>query len=396
MSFKPRARKTVHVQRMVRRLIVFLVSSFSVIDSSSHLAVFAGPHMGAASGTQTDKAGAKINQIVEKLKSPKSIIKLEAIAKIQALPPSAVAPTARETLISLLAQDKDRDVRAAAAEALGAFAADDSVMKALLRAMDSDPDATTRWRAANAIPAGKKYLPYLLKGMESKDPGLRVRMVDKFRLEPVDDPDAVMAIMDLLRDSDASVRGSAAEALAIYGPKARMTEPALMHCLLNEPSQLSRNFEIRALSRVGSIRQSDLPGLRAALDQNRNSAFRMDCVRTMAWLGPKASPAIDQILDYMNRNRDPKFLAVASDTLASIGPSAHRSVPILVRELTDPRKDTFKCHYAAALGAVASKNDTAAVEALETALTNGDSETRKAAAKSLEKLQIKPTRRRSY
>lgn len=396
MIFKPQARKPVHLQRMVRGLIVFLVSSFSVIDSSSHLAVFADQHAGSASGAQTEKASAKINQTTDELKSPKSTIKLEAIEKIQGLPPSRVTPTARETLVSLLTQDKDRDVRAAAAEALGAFAADDSVMKALLHAMDSDPDATTRWRAANAIPAGKKYLPYLLKGMESKDPGLRVRMVDKFRLEPVDDPDAVMAIMDLLRDSDASVRGSAAEALATYGPKARMTEPALMRCLLNEPSQLSRNFEIRALARVGSIRQSDLPGLRAVLDQNRNSSFRIECIRAMAWLGPKASPAIDQILEYMNRNRDPKFLAVASDTLASIGQSAHRSVPILVRELTDPRKDTFKSHYAAALGAVASKNDTAAVEALQTALNNGDSDTRKAAAQSLEKMQVKPTRRGSH
>jgi HEAT repeat protein len=386
----------VHSQKVARGLIVLLLSSGALFVDSANPQTCARADQRAATdsgaGANQKKLSPEIAELLEKLKSTESKDKIGALKTLQAVPPSLVPIAVQKMLTGLLLHDKDRAVRAEAAESLGAFASDETIAAALLHAMDTDADPSTRWTAANAIPPGKKYLPEILKGMENKDPELRVRMVDKFRVAPVEDPDAVMALMDLLHDPDASVRGSVAQALAKYGAKARMTEPALMKAMLTERTHLTRVFEIRALARIGNIRLSDLRPLQLALDQERDSAFKIDCIRAIACLGPKAAPAVNQILHYMSKIRDPKFCAPCADSFALIGHNANPAIPRLAAILTDKRRDPNRDHYAAALGAIATRDDKIAIEALQAALSDPDPFTRKAAAQSLEKLHVKPNK----
>jgi HEAT repeat protein len=120
------------------------------------------------------------------------------------------------TLLALLEQDSDRDVRAACARSLGRLGATEAV-SALVAALVERrvPDSV----AAQALLAiGPAAVPELLALLESEDTHVRAHAVELVGL--LGDASHAVEVIRSLRDTSAEVRGRAARALGRLGASA--------------------------------------------------------------------------------------------------------------------------------------------------------------------------------
>ena len=331
---------------------------------------------------------AEVPNLIAKIQKGQSQEKTEAMFRLRGVRPTNAKLPAVHAVVELLKHDPDANVRSSAAEELGLLPITRESADVLFQASES-ADENVRLRAANSAPGAKEYSQQLLKMLKSTDSEVRVRAADKFLLDPVDDPAIVLALVNLLADEDRSVRASAAQAIARYGPKAGVAEPALMARVRVERDKLTLSFVMRALAAVGNLKPSDLPLLQIVLRKEHEYGIRLSCAKSIAKLGPQAAPATDDLIAVIRFARDTILQGACADALAAIGPAANRATPYLVAALQSPKHNDFRCDYAAALGTVATSNDKAAIDALQNALHNEDPAVQTAARLSLQKLGIK-------
>ena len=217
--------------------------------------------------------------------------------------------------LSLLLRDPDAAVRAAATWAVGALAAPDQAIPALLDEI-RDPDAHGRAGAAWAL--GRF--------------GPRAHA-------------ARSALAGALDDADDDVRWRAGVALARVGPDGPLV-PRLIE-MLAAPGARARAPAAEALGRMGPAAAPAVPALVGALDDPREDV-RWHAVWALGRIGPPAGPAVPALAA---RLADPGLRWRIADALGSIGPAAAAAVPALQAALDD-ESESVRWRVAQALGGI--------------------------------------------
>jgi len=184
--------------------------------------------------------------------------------------------------------DSDRNVRRAAAAALGAIG-DPHAVPALIKAL-GDRDLYVRRAAAGALGAigDPQAVPALIQALG--DSYSDVRRVAAGALGELGDPKAVPALIKALGDWDPYVRRAAAEALGKLGdPKA---VPALIKAL-GDSSEDVRRAAAAALVKIGT---PAVPALIKALGDSDRDVRRAVAEALGAISDPQAVPALIQAL----------------------------------------------------------------------------------------------------
>jgi len=198
-------------------------------------------------------------------------------------------------------------------------------------------------------------------------------------------PDSVPALIELMRThGDKLTRANAATALGDMGKEARAAVPAMIEAL-HEPEDLVRLVVARAVGKMYvADRQlgSAFEALAESATNDRSDKVRISAVRTLASLGPEATPTLIRVL---KTDRDWLARTGAAGGLGDFGRENRETVRALAEALFDPQVPV-RIAAAQALGRI-QVNDRKAVEAFEQALNDDDGYVRKTAREALDKIR---------
>jgi len=241
---------------------------------------------------------------------------------------SAAAPE----LIAAL-NDRDPEIRAASAWALGVLgAAAEPSVPGLAHAL-RDEQEPVRTAAANALGSlgarSRSAASALFAALD--DPWANVRAAAARALASLElTAESVPSLAKALGSPDAYVRAFAAWSLGNLGPAAREAVPALVEAL--GPDNTA-NVVAAALARIGPAASEAVPALVADL-RGPDSGRRWRAARTLGRIGPPAESAVTELVAAL---RDPNeaVRAHAARALGRIGPGAKPAAADLQRATGD-------------------------------------------------------------
>lgn len=333
---------------------------------------------------------------------------LARIAKdVKADPGKAVAALGKAL------KDRDRNVRIAAANALGSLGAKARpAVPALIEAL-RDPNGYVRAWVAEALVRTKappeQVIPPLVQALAT--PNYAGRIGNALAgLGPV----VVAPLEKALASDDPHLRQGAASALADLGPKAKEAVPELAELVRRDPAPAVRKEAASALGRIGREAASATPALTEALQSKELEVRRAAAqalsrvarpeqldvallrktlqdedweIRWFALKGLRGSelkaeqlkPVLVQAL------KDPAGRVVyeAAQGLSALGPDAHDAIPAIVEALHGTGYVAPMLHLRPALAGVLGRMGRPAVAPLTKALHAENSQVQGAAASAL-------------
>jgi HEAT repeat protein len=259
---------------------------------------------------------------------------------------------------------------------------------ALMELVQTETDEVVRKTGLDALahlagPDHQKYAASLLKLLEDSDP--EVARGAALVLGRIGGPSAAPAVRVLrkaLQDDDKQVQGLAAAALANLGPEAapaaldlanaldhstdtevrrnaavalghmrkgaRPGVPALGRALKADVPEEVRRLASEALAHIGyPTNEPALPAIVNAIENDKDQLVRQRCVWSLFALDDVKKGGVDQVLEKVLRETDPKSLLVRYDAARAmankLGPEApDRTVDVLMHMLENRDLHVFK------------------------------------------------------
>ncbi len=236
-----------------------------------------------------------------------------------------------------LLDDRDEEVRAHAAGALGALgphAATHAPRIAELLADRQDGVRSSATLALGALgPHAATALPRIVELLEDPDEDVRSSAADALGALGPHAATALPRIVELLEDPDKDVRSSAAGALGALGPHAATALPRIVE-LLEDPDEDVRSNAADALGALGLYAAHHAPSI-ANLLRDDHAIARWSAARALGALGPPAdtyAPVIAELLT------DPNTVvrSNAAGALGTFGQLAATYAPSIAKLLSDP------------------------------------------------------------
>jgi HEAT repeat protein len=213
---------------------------------------------------------------------------------------------------------------------------------------------------ASAAWAEKESVATLIDGLKSADEPARVQAIDELGARRAAAAEAVQPLSEMLNDGSAKVRAHAASALGQIGAAAKPAVPALVE-LLKDPDATVRRQAVKAVMSIRPGPQVMVP-LCIKLMEDSDPGVRMRILNAISDAGPQAVPGLIAALD----NERAAYWACL--VLRDMGPAAKDAVPALAAKLEDRQPDVRReaiLALAAMEGAAAG-----AVEPIAAALGN--------------------------
>ncbi len=204
-----------------------------------------------------------------------------------------------------------------------------------------------------ALTADAADVSELIKQLKDKDPDVRRQAASALAEAGADAKPAVNVLILSLRDSDVFVRRFSAQALGNIGPDAAAAMQPLRAVLMN-PRE-SKEVQEAAAAALGKLGKGGIETLVATLrDPNKEPEVRRRAVESLAQMGPDAHKAVGPLVDALN---------------GKVAGGKKKAAPSANAKDADIRTD-----LCTALGEIASAKDEAAVKALE--MITGDKKNR--------------------
>jgi HEAT repeat protein len=241
-------------------------------------------------------------------------------------------------------KDANPSLKLTAATALGKIGSPAVVAYANLQELAKDDTIPEIKKAASTamrqIGAPKKsdVQTILIPALSNNNPNYRASAIVCLWMLYRDARSAVGPLSKALSDPDATVRGTAAFALAAIGPEAVEAVPALIKALQSQGDETLRFRAAYALGEIGPKAKEAIEPLKAALD-DKKPAVRLHAAQALWSIDPKAEelvPALTRLLD--DKELDTNLLVAAVETLSKMGSHSPADAKLLdlVRTKTIP------------------------------------------------------------
>jgi hypothetical protein len=189
-----------------------------------------------------------------------------------------------------------------------------------------------------------------------------------------------------LRSGNPDTRREALEKVRHMQPVPGKTLPALIE-LLDDPYEVIRFYSADAIERVVPPATLAVPALMRAYGRNANEDVRTMILAAFGGIGASASAAVPLLVTAINSGTKKERL-FASQAVARIGPAAEKAIPVLVSVLLDEASDLrLRVNAAGALGFIATRAHGDAMQALQSAADDRNSEVCENAQESLRRLR---------
>lgn len=280
-----------------------------------------------------------------------------------------VGPAARLGVPGLLKLLSDHDplVRRVAGEALNKIGPPEAADVQLLVTTLEQGDPVGKLYAADSFgkmgPEARIAVPTLLPLLKSDDASLRsaaARSLGRMGTEVKDQ--VVPALTQALNDSQPSVRGAAAEGLALLAAR----DAIVLTNLLKQKDVEVRVQGALGLALLGKDAKGAVPDLIEAA-KSSDGALRKAAFEALGGIGPDAKGAANVFIDGL-KDGDKDIRLTAIRCVALLGPEARNAVPALVDCMRDP---TYQKDALAAIGRI-GPNAKAAAQPLADLLKDSD------------------------
>jgi HEAT repeat protein len=256
-------------------------------------------------------AKSAVPALLEASRAPGALVRVAAAESLVRIDPAHQQAGVNSLVASL--KDERKEVRRAAAEALGRLGAEAKpTLPALVEAL-KDADADVRWMAADALgqigAEAKTAVPALVEAL--KDPAVRSIAIDALGGIGADAKDAAGPLAELLKNENIHLRRTTAMALArIGGPAARPAVPVFVEMLRGDARL--RWDALLFLSSMGKEAKEAIPVLNELVKGGDGIA----CYALVAAAGSEATAAIPLLINNISGGEWD-----SSDTLIEIGPA---------------------------------------------------------------------------
>jgi len=261
------------------------------------------------------------------------------------------APASVPKLKALLSHS-NLHVRLHAAGALFKIAGDsEAALPVLLQALDSEKPAGSEAlgiaihllqpMAESARPA----VPHLVRLIETRPELIADVRWQAFRvLRSTRSPEALSAILDLIKRGDEPNAWEACHALADFEQLPENVLPVLMEAMRHDSARV-RSSAARALGALGADASPAVPLLVAHLqtpapdDDRSKSAPRFDTlsltttIRAIGLIGSRARVALPAVEEYLAANHEPHLRVCAAEAMVRLGEDPRRVIPCLLEVL---------------------------------------------------------------
>jgi hypothetical protein len=167
-------------------------------------------------------------------------------------------------------------------------------------------------------------LHYLLRELRTLGPGVKPEVAAA----------AVPDLAKLLRRGTPLQRRMSAVALRELGPAARDAIPALIEAL-HAPDDCLDDMALQALLAQDPAPEIAVPALARRLRVSVRKCERSELINALGRFGPRAEPAIPELLELLKYRRW-RFCFEAADALLAIGPVGVRALSDAARSATSP------------------------------------------------------------
>lgn len=241
--------------------------------------------------------------------------------------------------------DANAEIRKLSAAAVGKVGADPKVLPDLLAVSSPDPkvnavlQATVR-KLLDAV--GKAGIPVYIQIVEKhSDAKVRLRAVLELGQLGKDALSAVPVLQAaVFKDSSEDVRKAAADVLENLG----VSVVKLIGKQLDSPDANDRAFAMATLADLGEKAEPALEQVARALKSDPDPKVRRNAVFVLKGIGKKALPHLEPALS----DKEAVIRADAVEVLLAIGADDPKTVPLLIRALRD---ENLAVRSAAAIGA---------------------------------------------
>jgi HEAT repeat protein len=287
------------------------------------------------------------------------------------------------SLLKILEEDEDKELRAEAASALGNLEGNArSAAPALLKALKG-PEASVRAKAAKALGeigvADRDVLEGLMGAVVDESSTIQIaglKALARLGREARETAPVLQARLLAARDERIELR----TAVALWSVTGENTEsiPVLLRLLQSGETKMQIEAAL-ALWQVAKKTEETLPVLAAALRDN-NPEVRQEAVQALAEVGGDARLAAAALLEAMD-DESSVLREWAADVLGQIRPTTRPAIPVLVKSLQD--QNTWVRKWSAiSLGKMGNEAEDA-LPALREALKDQDNRVRVRAAEAL-------------
>lgn len=268
-------------------------------------------------------------QIAEALKNGIPDVRRQSAAALGAVHNRKTIPMLLPAL-----QDLDPEVRSGAAHSLrlvcGMIRGEAKESIADLAAALANPDAEVRQSLAGALagigPDAKAAVPALIQAL--KDAEASVRATTAYALGQIRSKTAVPALTEALQDPKGRVRMEAAYALGTIGAEASSAN-AILHKATHDRFGQVRLAAGLALWRTTSDAKHARAAIKEAANQDPGAL-----VNGGVWLASLGAPGAALLVENLNHPQA-KVRTLAADCLASMFPGPKQAVPALIEALND-------------------------------------------------------------
>jgi HEAT repeat protein len=202
----------------------------------------------------------------------------------------------------------------------------DSLVKAL-----SDKDYEVRATAASALgKIGKlanNAVPSLIKALQDPDPD--VRSSASLAIGMIGHDQAVPFLISVLHDPNDQVRAAAIESLGELGTGAKDAIKELINCLQDSDDRVRENC-VWTLGRIGPLAIDSIPALERALE-DKYWGVHQNVPATLGKIGPQALDVLIRALSHRNYH----IRGRAVEAIGSFGKTAEKAIDHLVPLLND-------------------------------------------------------------
>jgi HEAT repeat protein len=258
--------------------------------------------------------------------------------------------------------DKSDEVRREAEFALGDLRpVSDQTISALAAKLTAEGLCTSQTAAWALYKIGEPALPALLKAFESKDAGVRKKVLYALYWLKAPAPKVLAAFRQAMQSKDISVREEAVTAIS-YSPPDSAAADALIQTFQQDQSQSVRLAAVASLGDLAAANNRVVPALKTAMgsvDRElrdaalwalcrakppladavdllakavRNKSLASAAMKELEEMGPVAAAAVPALLEVVN-NPASEQRTNAVEVLGAIGPGAASAVPTLVKLL---------------------------------------------------------------
>jgi HEAT repeat protein len=274
-----------------------------------------------------------------------------------------IGPGARAALpaaVSTLTND-DRNIRRDAITFLGRLGEHGKGAVAALEKLLEGKDRDERWWTAWAlwqIQKDRRSIPVLARDLLDRDVRVRIATATLLgRIGPAA-TDVVEALETALKDNDARLRVAAASALWSVNQNPAAL-PALVQLLRDGDPSIRRDAALCLGANLGTKAVPAVAALaKASWDENPD--VQCAAAEALGRIGPAASQVVAPLVALLRSRQDSGVHSSAAEALGLIGPRASSAVGVLLEKLKD-HDSLVRAHAALALWRIDRKRDGLAV-----------------------------------